>query len=37
VSRIPFEILEQAADIGLKAYGLMIEVLFVNAVVCFNS
>jgi SHS2 domain-containing protein len=31
VSRIPFEILEHTADIGLKAYGSTIEALFINA------
>ena len=33
MSRIPFEILEHTADIGLKAYGPTIEELFVNAAI----
>ena len=37
MSRIPFEILEHTADIGLKAYGSTIEALFVNAAVGLQS
>ena len=33
MNRIPFEILEHTADIGLKAYGPTIEELFVNAAI----
>ena len=31
MTKLPFEILEHTADIGLKAYGPTIEALFVNA------